>query len=50
MPSHREIATAGLAASANGTGYVSSISADDMTGEITGGLVVPSRYASMASA
>jgi ketosteroid isomerase-like protein len=46
MPSNREIVTAAFAAWMNGTRYVTSIFADDMTWEITGRSVVSRQYAS----
>jgi ketosteroid isomerase-like protein len=46
MPSNREIVTAAFAAWMNGTRYVTSIFADDMTWEITGRSVASLKYAS----
>ena len=46
MPSNREIVTAAFAAWMNGTRYVTSIFADDMTWEITGRSVASRKYAS----
>jgi uncharacterized protein len=46
MPSNREIVTEAFTAWMNGTGYVTSIFADDMTWEITGRSAVSRRYSS----
>jgi hypothetical protein len=46
LPSNREIVTDTFAAWMNGTGYVTSIFADDMTWKITGRSVVSRKYAS----
>jgi uncharacterized protein len=45
MPANREIITAAFAAWMNGTGYVASVFADDMTWEIAGQSVVAKKYA-----
>jgi ketosteroid isomerase-like protein len=44
MPSNREIVTEAFAAWVNGTGYVTSIFADDMTWEITGRSAASKKY------
>jgi uncharacterized protein len=46
MPSNREIVTEAFTAWMNGTGYVTSIFAGDMTWEITGRSAVSRRYSS----
>jgi uncharacterized protein len=46
MPSNREIVAAAFAAWMAGTGYVTSIFADDMTWEITGRSAVSRKFAS----
>jgi ketosteroid isomerase-like protein len=50
MPDNREIVAKAFAAWANGTGYVTSIFADDMTWEIVGRSAASGKYASASAA
>jgi ketosteroid isomerase-like protein len=50
MPDNREIVAKAFAAWANGTGYVTSLFADDMTWEIVGRSAASGKYASTSAA
>ena len=50
MSANRDVVTEAFAAWMNGTGYVSSLFADDMTWEIVGRSAASGKYASTSAA